>query len=431
MNQHLELLETAEASLLAGCLNVQPFAIQACAQLAEQDFRNEGHQILFRAIDAVSRKGGHGVTDVTEWLIDEGKADEVTPADVSRLAGRNISKDIFAARLGKVRSAAHRRKIRQAALDVAAAAADWQTSDAELSQLAISSLLAAEQAAETGKVVNVKDRREELDRILSSGTSSRSVTTGWASLDKHYKPAPGRWTLVGGIPGHGKSSFLDALLYNLAERNNWRTMICSPEKQPLALHMAQLTQLKLGRPILDRGQPADGPDVSEAVDWVSEQFGWIELGDDGYDVASLLAIARLEHMQRPFDGLVIDPWNELDHSRDKALSETEHISQSLTRIRQFARKMDVHVWLVAHPTKMQKGVDGSYPVPRPYDVSGSAHWLNKADNALAVWRNHDRPEDGTQIHAQKVRFQPDDGEEGMTELYFDRSTGRFTERSPA
>ena len=249
-------------------------------------------------------------------------------------------------------------------------------------------------------------------------------------MDRCYRPAPGRWTLVGGIPGHGKSSLLDALLFNLADVNGWRTLICSPEKQPLALHMAQLTQLKLGRPILNRARDTTGPDVDAAVDWVDEHFGWVELGDDGYDVASLLALARLEHMQRPFDGLVIDPWNELDHSRERALSETEHISQSLTRIRAFARKLDVHVWLVAHPTKMQKGNDGRYPVPRPYDVSGSAHWLNKADNALAVWRDHDDPAAGTQVHAQKVRFQPDDGSEGMTVLHFDTSTGRFEERSP-
>ena len=64
------------------------------------------------------------------------------------------------------------------------------------------------------------------------------------------------------------------------------------------------------------------------------------------------------------------------------MSETEYISQSLTTIRKFARRYDVHVWVVAHPTKMQKDNDGNYPIPTAYDAAGSTHWRNKADNVL-------------------------------------------------
>ena len=48
-------------------------------------------------------------------------------------------------------------------------------------------------------------------------------------------------------------------------------------------------------------------------------------------------------------GLVIDPYNELDHQRPTYMNETEYVSQMLTTLKRFAQHHDVHVWFVAHP----------------------------------------------------------------------------------
>lgn len=106
---------------------------------------------------------------------------------------------------------------------------------------------------------------------------------------------------------------------------------------------------------------------------------------------------------------------------------TEYISQSLTKVRRFARTYGVHVWLVAHPTKLVKDTKGCYPVPTPYDVSGSAHWRNKADNCLCVWRDVAQSECRVvDIHVQKIRFQ-EIGKPGKATLAYDYATGRYLE----
>lgn len=431
MSAHTELLEQAEVSVLAAALNSPSDAALVVGRLSEEDFRRDAHRLLFRAVAACTRKGTVGTVEVSSWLIDKNRIDEVGgPVAVSQMASRRVSREQLTERLSRLDDAAFRRRMHQAAGRVRDAAADWQTPRDRLLGLAVEGLLEV-QMGTVGQVVRLSDRADQVRTILKAGTSSRAVSTGWKSLDRHYRPSPGRWTLMGGIPGHGKSAFLDALMFNLADVHGWRFLVCSPEKQPLEQHMAQLVQLKAGRPLLNRSQPAEGEDVDEAVQWVDEHFSWVELGDDGRDVASLLSIARLEHAMSGFEGMVIDPWNELDHSRDAHLSETEHVSQSLTRIRSFARDRDVHTWLVAHPTKLSKRTDGTYPVPTPYDVAGSANWRNKADNALAIWRDHADLSAASQIHVQKIRSQPDDGREGMVELTFDPSTGMFEERSPA
>ena len=117
--------------------------------------------------------------------------------------------------------------------------------------------------------------------------------------------------------------------------------------------------------------------------------------------------------------------NELDHSRPNNQTETEYISSALTKIRQFARTYKVHVWLVAHPAKLYKDKDGKYPVPTPYDISGSAHYRNKADNAITVWRNvgHD-DQTVSDIHVQKIRFK-EVGKVGLVSLRYDPISGDF------
>lgn len=125
-------------------------------------------------------------------------------------------------------------------------------------------------------------------------------------------------------------------------------------------------------------------------------------------------------------GVVIDPWNELEHSRPSSMSETEYVSQCLGRMRRFARHHNVHLWLVAHPTKLRVDENGNEPVPTLYDVSGSAHFRNKADAGMVVWRSLKNPLAPVQVHIQKIRF-AETGELGMVEFTYDRATGRYRE----
>ena len=104
--------------------------------------------------------------------------------------------------------------------------------------------------------------------------------------------------------------------------------------------------------------------------------------------------------------------------------------QALTQIRRFARNHGVHVWVVAHPQKLYRRDDGLYPVPTPYDISGSAHWRNKADNCLTLWRDEKEPDQPVHLHVQKIRFR-EVGKVGMVALQFDRVTGRYKEAVPA
>lgn len=251
----------------------------------------------------------------------------------------------------------------------------------------------------------------------------RGVSTGWESIDRHYTVRPGEWTLVTGVPGHGKSEFIDALLINLAARNGWRFGIFSPENQPFALHLAKLAEKYSGKPFnpgpterMSRGE------FDMAATWLDRHFTMILPEEPS--INAILAVAKALVLRKGIRGLVIDPWNEIEHGRTQGQTETEYISIVLSRIRQFARAHGVHVWLVAHPAKLFKEANGKYPVPGPYDVSGSAHWRNKADCCLAVWRDQMANTRTVEIHVQKIRHKIT-GQIGKVNLTYDPVTGRY------
>lgn len=258
----------------------------------------------------------------------------------------------------------------------------------------------------------------------------RGLLTGWASVDELYTIMPGELTIVTGIPGHGKSEFIDALVLNLSSLYDWSVAFCSPENLPVTRHLTKMLEKYVGAPFYDKGQHArmTQMEMLDALEFLHERIALI-VPEESLTIPDLLAKAKGLVFQRGIRGLILDPWNEFDHRRAPGLSETEHVSASLGLLRRFARNHGVHVWVVAHPAKLQKNMDDKYPVPRPYDISGSAHWYNRADNCLSVWRDigDEQKRNEVEIHVQKIRNKHV-GTIGMTTLKWDYLCGRFQDQ---
>src|SRR5262249_24221830 len=126
-------------------------------------------------------------------------------------------------------------------------------------------------------------------------------------------------------------------------------------------------------------------------------------------------------------GVVIDPWNELEHAPPAGLTETIYTGQVLKHVRQFARQHGVHVWIVAHPQKRyRERATGQCPLPLMYDTSGSANWRNKGDNGLVVWREFGDPYKPVEVHVQKIRFRQI-GRLGLAKLAYQPATQTYRE----
>jgi twinkle protein len=168
-------------------------------------------------------------------------------------------------------------------------------------------------------------------------------------------------------------------------------------------------------------------ELNRAMDWAEDHFRLIRADDEAPTIDWVIERARAAVMRHGVRGLVIDPYNEIEHRRPSNMTETEYVSQMLGKVKRFAQSHGVHVWFVVHPAKMPRQGD-TIPTPTLYDISGSANWANKADLGIVVHRDPDKDPTRTDIYVRKVRFKAV-GKTGVASLRYERSTGRYFEMS--
>ncbi|KAK4488077.1 hypothetical protein RD792_003819 [Penstemon davidsonii] len=277
---------------------------------------------------------------------------------------------------------------------------------------------------------NFKDYFDEInDYYHQSLGFELGVSTGWKALNELYNVVPGELTIVTGVPNSGKSEWIDALLVNLNHSVGWKFALCSMENK-VREHARKLLEKHVKKPFFDIRYAGSVERMSieefeQGKKWLSDSFALIRCENDCLpSINWVLELARIAVLRHGVNGLVIDPYNELDHQRPPNQTETEYVSQMLTKIKRFAQHHSCHVWFVAHPRQLQNWIGGP---PNLYDISGSAHFINKCDNGIVVHRNRDPeagPMDIVQVCVRKVRNKVI-GTIGDAYLTYNRVTGEY------
>lgn len=277
----------------------------------------------------------------------------------------------------------------------------------------------AAQDVKVGGIYYLEDYEKNLDMLYHRG-APKGCTVGWPNFDDLISFTTKRIMIVTGIPSHGKSAVMIEIAIRLNLRYGWKAAFFSPESMPMESHAQELIQVLVGKSFNPNFLHMSESEYQMGKDYVRNNFFHI-MPEDNQTVATILEKAQFLVRRRGIKMLVIDPYSSIDSDFGNQ-SETNYIRAMLEALRNFAIRNDLLVCLVAHPTKIRKDKDHD-GIPTMYDVSGSAHFLNKTDYGIVVYRDFDN--DYTLIKVEKVksRFL---GHKGDAFFKFNINNGRYT-----
>jgi twinkle protein len=150
--------------------------------------------------------------------------------------------------------------------------------------------------------------------------------------------------------------------------------------------------------------------------------------NESYTIDSILDAAKQLVIRKGIKGLILDPWNALEHSM-QGDTETEYTRKMLSRLTYFERNYGLLLLIVAHPTKMRRNSSGRYDICTMYDIAGSANWKNKMEYGFIVHREFSDDYETTKytdIYIEKVKhiYQ---GKLGKIRFNYDIQSQRFYE----
>lgn len=258
---------------------------------------------------------------------------------------------------------------------------------------------------------------EEVFRKTMMNGLPRGIYSGIDNFDQLCRLDRGQLVVVTGIPGMGKSEFVDALCIQYNKLYGLRTLYFSPEN-PVPMHISKLIAKFEG--CSDAKDDVISERRKMVRDYIYANFSFFDY-DKEYRLVDILFDAEIEIYRKGIDILVIDSYNKV--LRETGNNETEVIGRDLDLLERFAKRMNVIVILVAHPRKMDNDkVTGKPIIPSAYDINGSANFFNKADGVLTVHRIRDP--NYTIIKVSKVKFS-NYGGIGEFCLGYDSRNGRF------
>jgi len=211
------------------------------------------------------------------------------------------------------------------------------------------------------------------------------------------------WT---GHSQHGKSELLKFLSILKSFYSGTKWAVFSPEHAPAQEYFRELIEVVAAKST-QKGSKRfiTKAEFDAAVRWVNEHFIFIypeqpfSTGDIEEDHTPKWVLQKIREVVVMYgvDGIIVDPWNQLDHDiKQRGGREDKYLEYWLKRFKLVAQMHNLYMNVVAHPRGDQVRVDTKNR-PTILQVSGGPTWRNKIDAGMVVHRPeeyHDKS-DGT------------------------------------
>ena len=267
-------------------------------------------------------------------------------------------------------------------------------------------------------VITLNDITEELQEFIHEGFKP-GYQIGLDNFDSIFSTYTGQFITVTGVPSSGKSDFVDRMVVGYNLKYGWKTAFASPENKPTFLHAHKLMR-KIGNWMPSKAD-INSEKWNEVTEVVNDNFYFIE--NERYDLDAVLQKGAELVKRKGIKCLVIDPYNKIKMNGASNMSIPDATMEYLTRIEAFAKKHDVLVIVVAHPTKMYKKEDGTIDEPNMYNIKGGGEWYDASYHGLLVHRDYNKKT--VKVKVLKVKFQNLGENQAEAHFKWDHISGNY------
>lgn len=280
-------------------------------------------------------------------------------------------------------------------------------------------MLAAEQVP-LENVNTLSDISEELEEFFFEGAKP-GYQIGLSAFDDVFSTYTGQFVVITGIPGHGKSDFIDMMTMGYQKKYGWKTAYASPENKPDYIHASKIFRKYWdGHPKKEDVRNDKWNTIHQTID---ENFYFID--QDHFTLEKVLKKASELVKRKGIRCLVIDPYNKVRLAKGNGMSVTEYTMEYLTQIDVWAKTHDCLVIVAAHPVKMQRKENGEFEEPTFYSIKGGGEWYDMSYHGISIYRNIS--ENTTKVKVLKCKFQ-NLGTNGAETLFtWNKASGIFKE----
>lgn len=249
-------------------------------------------------------------------------------------------------------------------------------------------------------------------------------TTRFDEMDDFFRWKKGDITLCTGYGNHGKSFFMLQMMLTKSIWDGWRWAIFSPENYPPNDFYDDLVEMYAGKWL----NKMTVDEYTDACKFISEHIYYV-YPENEHDITSIHEKFRYLILKKGIDGVMIDPFNQLDKTQKPYERDDQYLSSALKDIKRFALLNNIVYCIIAHPKNPTYNQDRSLPVPDSYDLHGGSMWANKCDQIIAYYRprfHEDKNSPEVEIYIQKLKRKRTGGKLGSFSLNLNWTHKRYT-----
>jgi twinkle protein len=287
---------------------------------------------------------------------------------------------------------------------------------------ALKSLVLSSREVKVSGIFYIKDifstMIDNFEKGIELGDSTR-----FGIMDDFFRWKRGDVNLCTGYANAGKSTFMLQLMLTKSIWDGWKWAVFSPENYPANDFYDDLVEMYLGKWRANTTKE----EYINALNFIGDHIFFVYPEND-HDLESVHEKFRYLILRKGLDGVMIDPFNQLDSMQKAYQREDQYLSSIIKDIKRFALLNGICYNIIAHPKSPTYKEDRSLPVADMYDLAGGAMWGNKMDNILSYYRprfHQDKNSNEVEIHIQKLKRRRTGGKLGYFDLLLDWKTKRF------